>query len=141
MTNGQLYSPLNNVTHTMLLPLLPRPIGFPVPDLKFNHSNLVLEGAYLFLSVALIYFSFPIILLDMSFILSSLNISLGKCFNWLCSLWGGDTVPPFPCRAARLEGKSTLSFIHSSRIYSPNKYALDLCKSARLKEITGVLIS
>lgn len=61
----------------MLLPLLPRPIGFPVPDLKFNHSNLVLEGAYLFLSVALIYFSFPIILLDMSFILSSLNISLG----------------------------------------------------------------
>lgn len=55
---GQLYSPLNNGTRAMRLPLLHRPIGFPVPDLKFNHSDLVLEGACLFLFAAWIYFFF-----------------------------------------------------------------------------------
>lgn len=76
MQTDQLYYLLNNVIRAMLFPLLPRPVGIPVPDLTFNHSDSVLEGTQLFLFTALICFSFPIILLDVS-LLSGHTVSLG----------------------------------------------------------------
>lgn len=51
-------------------------MGIPEPKVKSNHGNLVLKRAHPFLFMALIYFSLPIILSNVSLILSGLNIPL-----------------------------------------------------------------